>query len=88
MSETTDAPAWVWQGFFAPMAAAIAGKAVTDADTRAGVWVPLPGEAPMPVDLGGAMGMWAVQTRPDAPIPCPAGCMEANPDMVGRLVGA
>ena len=44
MSET--APLWVWQGFFGPMADAVAAKAETDADARAGVWVPVAGAPP------------------------------------------
>jgi hypothetical protein len=83
-----DPNAWVWQGFFGPMAAAAAGKAITDADTRAGVWVPLPGEPPRAVDVDGAMGMFAVQTRVNEPVPRPEGLLEAAPDLVGRLVNA
>lgn len=79
---------WVWQGFFGPMAAAAAGKLLADADARAGVWVPPPGEPPRAVDVGGVMGMFAVQTRPEAPIETPAGLMQADPAMVGRMVGA
>lgn len=79
---------WVWQGFFGPMAVAAAAKLITDADTRAGVWVPLQGEPPRAVDVGGTMGMFAVQTRASAPVQCPAGMMEADPVMVGRMVGA
>lgn len=87
MSETTEAPAWVWQGFFGSMADATAAKMLTDEDPRAGVWLPLPGEPPMPVDTAGAMGMFAVQTRPENPIPRPAALREANSAMVGRMVG-
>lgn len=81
---------WVWQGFFGPMAAAIAGKAITDGlpGETAGVKVPIPDEPPQAVDTSGAMGMFAIQTRPEAPVATPAGLMEANPAMVGRLVGA
>jgi hypothetical protein len=85
---TEDAELWVWQGFFGPMAAAVAGKLLTDKDQRAGVWVPLPGEPPRVVDVEGTMGMFAVQTRPDSPIPTPTGMLEADPAMVGRMVGA
>ena len=86
--ETAEVELWVWQGFFGPMAAAIAGKRLTDKDSRAGAWVPLPSEPPRAVDVGGVMGMFAVQTRPDSPIPTPAGLLEADPAMVGRMVGA
>lgn len=90
MSETTkpDPQEWVWQGWFGPMADAAVAKAMTDIDSRAGVWVPLPGDPPARVDLAGTMGMWAVQTRRSAPIPLPDGVMEADPAIVGRLVGA
>ena len=88
MSDET--PEWVWQGFFGPMSAAIAGKAIADAlpGAVAGVKVPLPGEPPAAVDVGGSMGMFAIQTRAIAPMALPAGMMEANSSMVGRLVGA
>ncbi len=85
---TEDAELWVWQGFFGPMVDAVAGKALTDEDQRAGVWVPLPSAPPLPVDVNGVMGMFAVQTRPGNPIPTPAGLLEADPAMVGRMVGA
>lgn len=90
MSDEPEAPAWVWQGFFGPMSAAIAGKLITDdlPGEVAGVKVPLPGDAPVSVDLTGSMGMFAVQTRPHDPMPVPAGMFEADPAMVGRMVGA
>ena len=80
-------PAWAWQGWFGPMAAVTAAKAITDQDTRAGAWVPLPGLPPAAVNLAGTVGMFAVMTRPNAPIPKPAGLEEADPAIVGRLVG-
>lgn len=95
MSETEQpAPLWVWQGFFGPMPAAISAKASTDADHRCGAWVPLPDELPRAVDpKTHRIGMWAVQVRPDAQIPLSpewgaAGILEADPAMVGRLLGA
>jgi hypothetical protein len=86
--ETNMDNEWVWQGFFGPMQAAIAGKATTDEDNRAGVWVPLQGEPPRAVDTTGTMGMFAVQTRAGQPIPTPPGLLAADPGMVGRMVGA
>lgn len=83
-----DPTEWVWQGFFGPMDAAVAGKVVTDADTRCGVWVPMQGEPPRAVDVDATMGMFAVQTRAGSPVPRPAGLLEADPAMVGRMVGA
>jgi len=93
MDDTSNAPTpdpvlWVWQGFFGPYVDAVAAKALTDADMRAGVWVPVQGEPPLPVDVDGVMGMFAVQTRPDIPIPAPTGMLEADPAMVGRMVNA
>lgn len=82
-----EPPAWVWQGFFGPMAAAAYAKATMDADSRAGAWVPPIGAAPVPVDTAGTVGMFAVQVRPAARIACPPGLEEARPDLVGRLVG-
>lgn len=78
---------WVWQGFFGSAARVAEFKAECDVDARVGVWIPLPGEPPMPVDLGGNLAMFAVQTRPTEVISCPPDIMEANPAMVGRMVG-
>lgn len=90
MNDEPEAPRWVWQGFFGPMADAVAGKAITDAlpSEVAGVKVPLPGEPPVAVDLGGEVGMFAIQTRPESPFAIPAGLKAAQASMVGRLVGA
>lgn len=87
MSDEPDAPAWVWQGFFGPMAAALTAYGAITIGAAVGVLVPAQG-GPMPVDTGGAMGMFAVQTRPADPMAVPAGMFEADPAMVGRLVGA
>lgn len=84
MSETD---AWTWQGFFGPMAAAVTAWDGVTIGGAVGVRVPLEG-GPMPVDTAGAMGMFAVQTRPDTPMGVPAGLYEADPAMVGRMVGA
>lgn len=78
---------WVWQGFYGPMATAVAAKLVTDADPRVGVWIPLPGQPPLPVDESAEDGMFAVQTRPGNPVPTPAGMKPARAAMVGRMVG-
>lgn len=88
MSDAPDAPVWVWQGFVGPMDAAIAAKAVSDAAPaeRLGVRVPLPGLPP--VAATPSLGMFAVQSRPDDPWPVPEGMEEAQPAIVGRLVGA
>lgn len=86
MSE--NASEWVWQGFYGPKAVAIAAKALTDLDMRAGVWVPPQGKSPMPVDEAGEDAMFAVQTRRGNPIPIPAGLKEAHPAIVGRMIGA
>jgi hypothetical protein len=84
MSEASE---WAWQGFFGPMADAQAAWASVTLGADVGVLVPLEG-GPMPVDLGGVMGMFAAQTRASAPMATPAGMMQADPAMVGRLVGA
>lgn len=85
MSETQE---WVWQGFYGPKAAVTAAKAITDNDTRAGAWVPVQGDPPMLVDVTGTQAMFAVMTRKGAPIPTPAGLLQADPAMVGRMVNA
>lgn len=86
MSETQSE--WVWQGFYGPKAAVAAAKAITDQDMRAGAWVPVQGDPPMLVDVGETQAMFAVMTRKVAPIPKPAGVIEANPALVGRMVNA
>lgn len=90
MSDAPEAPAWVWHGFFGPMAAAVAGKAITDAlpGDVAGVKVPLPGEPPIAVDLGAPPACSPSRPGPDALVATPSGLAAANPAMVGRLVGA
>ena len=85
MSETQE---WVWQGFYGPKAAVTAAKAIIDNDARAGAWVPVQGDPPMLVDVGGTQAMFAVMTRVGTPIPTPSGLLEANSAMVGRMVGA
>ena len=85
--ETVD-DAWVWQGWEGPLEVATAAKLVTDQDARAGVWVPMSGAPPELMDVGGTVGMFAVQTRPSNPIPCPEGLKEMRPDIVGRMFGA
>lgn len=82
-----DTPLWVWQGFFGPMPAAVTAWSGVTFGERVGVLVPAQ-TGPMPVDTGGSMGMFAVQTRPHDPMPVPAGMYEADPSMVGRMVGA
>ena len=78
---------WVWQGWEGPITAATAAKLLIDQDARAGVWVPMAGEPPELVDVDGTRGMFAVQTRPSAPIPCPEGLVELRPDVIQRLFG-
>lgn len=85
MSNTNE---WNWQGFYGPRATAIAAKVIIDKDTRAGAWVPVQGQPPLRVDTTDTHAMFAVQTRPSNPIPTPEGMLEADPGMVGRMVGA
>lgn len=85
---------WVWQGFFGPTEAAVAAyatvqKGLDQGGTGFDVGMKVPEEnGPMLVDKGGVMAMFAVQTRPWSPMPVPEGMFEADPAMVGRLVGA
>lgn len=79
---------WVWQGFYGWTAEVGAAKAIIDNDVRAGAWVPVQGQPPMPIDVGGSQAMFAVMTRKGAPIPVPEGLLEADPATVGRLVNA
>lgn len=81
-----DPNEYVSQGFYGPMQVAMAAKAATDQDSRAGAWVPPQGEPPMAVDTSGATGMFAVMTRRHSPIPAPDGLLEASPAIVARLV--
>lgn len=84
----SDSNEWVWQGWMGPMAAAVAAKAVTDYDTRAGARVPDTDMAPAFFDDAGDYGMFGVQTRPGSPIDTPAGLIAAKSDIVGRMLGA
>ena len=79
---------WVWQGWEGPLDVATAAKLLIDEDARAGAWVPMAGEPPELVNVDGTRGMFAVQTRPSSPIPCPAGLSELRPDIIGRMFGA
>jgi hypothetical protein len=84
----SDASEWVWQGWMGPMADAVAGKALTDVDARAGARVPEPDVAPAFFDAVGTYGMFGVQTRRGSPIETPAGLIAAREDIVGRMLGA
>lgn len=88
MSETQPDPnEWVWQGWEADAATAAARKAAMDYDPRHGAILPQPGDPPLPWNTARTRAIWAVQTRRGNPIPTPAGCDEADPAIVGRLVG-
>lgn len=80
---------WVKQGFFGPLAAAQAAWAAVVVDgAQVGALVPLEG-GPIIVDPETrTTGMFAVWTRPENPMPAPAGMFGADPSMVGRMVGA
>ncbi|HEV7455182.1 MAG TPA: hypothetical protein VGN96_00280 [Roseococcus sp.] len=78
---------WVWQGFFGPPPEAMTAYSAISVGGAIGALVPLEG-GPHAVDVAGEVMMFAVQVRPDAIMACPAGLTEANPDIVGRLVGA
>jgi hypothetical protein len=83
-----EEPLWVRQGFYGAMEAAEAAWAAVVVDgVQVGALVPLEG-GPAPVDEDGEDGMFAVWTRPGAPVATPAGMKAARPDMVGRMVGA
>ncbi len=81
---------WVWQGFFGPADAANAAKLAAEQlpASVVGVIIPPPGAGVVPVDVDGLEGMFAVQTRADAPLSTPIGLRVARPEIVGRLVGA
>ena len=81
---------WVWQGFEGDVAAVTAAKVVIEQlpVETVGVVVPVKGEPPRPWNLAGTRAIFAIQTRTDAPIECPEGLEEADPTIVGRLVGA
>lgn len=76
---------WVWQGFFGPMPAAAEAWGAVEIGAAVGVLVPE--TAPMAVDKGAALGMFAVQTRASAPMATPEGMSEAETTLVGRLLG-
>ena len=78
---------WVHQGFFGPKEDVVAAKVLVDNDKRVGAWIPPQGAPPITVDVAGTQAMFAVLTRRENPVPVPPGLMEANPFMVGRMVG-
>ncbi len=78
---------WVWQGFYGPMGAAQAAWADVHVGGVVGALVPLE-SGPMAVDEDAEDGMFAVQTRDNAPMARPAGMKTARPEMVARMVGA
>ena len=81
---------WVWQGFYGPIEIVTAAKLTAEAlpASVVGVIVPAIGGGVVSVDEDGAEGMFAVQTRADAPLDTPEGLRVARPEIVGRLVGA
>jgi hypothetical protein len=84
------APAWIWQAWRGPVAAATAAKLATDADPRAGASVPEPGLPPLPLDApddDDAEVVWGVLTRPDAPIPTPEGCRKLHATRAAAVLG-
>ncbi|WP_206934131.1 hypothetical protein [Roseococcus thiosulfatophilus] len=87
MDEQPTPEPWAWQGFFGPAAAAQAAYAAVQIGGDIGALVPLEG-GPRAVDVDGEVMMFAVQVRPDAPMACPEDMTEADPAIVGRLVGA
>jgi hypothetical protein len=82
--------AWVRQGFEGPSQRATAEKALHDAISPdiVGNVAPERGLPPMPWSRDGSRVLFAVWVRPDALLPCPDGMIEADPALVGRLVGA
>lgn len=98
MSETipTKPSDWVLQGFEAPFPMAQARKQELEALVTAGKvpveigsWLPPFGAPPFmwTKDKNPLTGkaMFAIATRRDAPLACPAGMTEADTDLVGRL---
>jgi hypothetical protein len=81
---------WAWQGFEGPTAAVTAAKVTHDAMdiSEVGAVVPARGQPPFAWNVAGTRAMFAVHTRVTSPLPCPPGLEEADPALVGRLVGA
>lgn len=86
MSEI-ESSEWYWQGFFGPMQLAITAKQQTDESVMPGAWLPKQGEPPLSIDAAGLLGMIAVMVRRGNSVAVPAGMTEANPALVGRLIG-
>lgn len=87
MSETEPQDPWVWQGFYGPLDAATAAYNQVTIGEVVGVLIPQEG-GPASVDEDDTDWMFAVQTRPDNPMPTPPGMKSARRERVGRLVGA
>jgi len=81
---------WVWQGFEGPIDAVIAAKTVIETlpVEVVGVIVPPSGEPPRAWNLAKTRAIFAIQTRADMPVACPEGLEEADPSIVGSMVGA
>lgn len=88
-----DPTEWVWQGFAGPVEVAVIAKHDLEAllatiPPQVGVVVPPAGSPPFPWSVDRTQAMVAVQSRRGSPVACPAGMIEADPAIVGRLVGA
>ena len=80
------------RGFEGPYDIAVAEKARHEAMMAGtppdiGAILPLAGEPPMPWNVAGTKAMFAVWVRPGVSLPVPEGMDEADPSIVGRLVG-
>lgn len=80
------------RGFEGPFEVAAAQKAIYEAflagtPPDVGAILPPVGEPPMPWNVSGTKAMFAVWVRPGVDLPVPEGMDEADPSIVGRLVG-
>jgi len=87
MTDATFPDAWTWQGWFGEPELAAAAKALTDADQRAGAWVPPIGAPAVAMDEDGTVVAFVVLTRAFDPIPDPPGLKRARAEVIGRMMG-
>jgi hypothetical protein len=88
MTDTQPTQEYLRQGFFGPLAIAEEAYAAIQIGPDVGALVPLEG-GPIVVDPETrTTGMFAVWTPPGKSMAAPLGMMEADPGMVGRMVGA
>jgi hypothetical protein len=90
MDDEQAAPLWEWQGWFGLADDVAREKPIVEAMDLHSVGAVRPerGAPPMHVTSDGVMTMFAFHVPVGQRLPTPPGLFEAEPSIVGRLVGA